>query len=27
VGPTEGGGFGGPPEMEAWREDLEGHAK
>jgi hypothetical protein len=27
VGPTEGVGFGGPLGMEAWRGDLEGHAK
>jgi hypothetical protein len=27
VGPTFGGGFGGPPRMEGERVDLEGHAK
>jgi hypothetical protein len=27
VGPTFGGGFGGPPRMEGGRGDLEGHAK
>jgi hypothetical protein len=27
VGPTFGGGFGGPPRMEGERRNLEGHAK
>jgi hypothetical protein len=27
VGPTFGGGNGGPPRMEAERGDLEGYAK
>jgi hypothetical protein len=27
VGPTEGGGFEGPPRMEGGRGNLEGHAK
>jgi hypothetical protein len=27
VGPTFGGGNGGPPRMEGGRRNLEGHAK